>query len=270
MFALMFLGGCAPGAAEAQRAASEPGLPREVAIARCQGAGEHADACITEVLRARPDTEAEDCARIQSEAWRAECSFAVGERHARAGHRWEALTACGQAGRYYHECLYHAWTYEIQRSVRGGGRAVDELETGRALVDFWGQVQTVGPDPVEQIWLDWWYFTLNRNPPADLGDCASLAAPDAERCRVGTLSFVERAIATTLRETNVPPRRKSRVCRGDILELEAQFPDVYRADDRLRERALAGRDRGCAAARGVESGRPWNPIFLENRRWSAG
>ena len=81
---------------------------------------------------------------------------------------------------------------------------------------------------------------------------------------------MERAIATSLRESNLNPRRKSRVCRADILDVEAQFPDLYRADDALRERALAGRDRGCAEAGGGERHYPWNPIFLENRRWSAG
>lgn len=267
---MLLLSACTPSAAEAMHRAQDPGLSLAERLAWCGRSGASADACATELLRRSPDADTAACAAIRSETWRAECSFAVAERHARAGQRWEALTACGQAGRFYQECLYHAWTYEIQANVRGGGRAADELDSGRRIVAFWSQIGTVGPDPEAQVWLDWWFFTLNRNPPADLADCAALSEPDASRCHTGTLSFVERAVATSLRESGLTARRKSRLCRGDILEIEAQFPTLYRTDDALRARALAGRDRACAAAAGTERRYPWNPIFLENRRWSAG
>jgi hypothetical protein len=194
----------------------------------------------------------------------------VAERHARGRRRWDALAACGLAGRYYHECLYHAWTYEMQAAVTGGRRANDELAAGRGLVAFWGQLQTLGGDPLQTLWGDWWYFALNRNQPASLTECAALGEDDAARCARGTGDFVERAVATSLRDGGLNERRKSRVCRGGIEEVELVFPGLYLPDDTLRARALAGRDRGCATVRGIESGRPWNPLFLEHRTWHAG
>ncbi len=262
--------GCQVSEADAWQRATQGGLPLAAALEACDATGARAEACAAEVLRGQRGATTADCAGIKSATWRAECSFAVAERHARAHRRAEALAACGQAGRYYHECVYHAWTYDIQGSIKGGGRAAAEIETGRALVAYWGQLQTVGGDATRQIWLDWWFFALNRNQPADLADCDGLAEADQALCRDGTLAFAERAVATALGEAGLTARRKSRVCRGAIEDVEAQFPNLYRAEDAMRERALAGRIRGCTPSAGPTSGRPWNPIFLEHRRWLAG
>ncbi|MSQ01205.1 MAG: hypothetical protein EXR71_04825 [Myxococcales bacterium] len=261
---------CPASEADAWQTATQSGLALPAALAACEDTGTRAGACAAEVLRGQHGATTADCAKIQSPTWRAECSFAVAERHARAHQRSQALVACGQAGRYYHECIYHAWTYDIQGSIKGGGRAAAEIDTGRALVAYWGQLQTVGGDATRQIWLDWWFFTLNRNQPADLGDCDGLRDAEGVMCRDGTLAFVERAVATTLGEPVLSARRKSRVCRGSIEDVEAQFPNLYRADDTMRERALAGRARGCTPSPVAGGGRPWNPIFLEHRRWLAG
>lgn len=261
---------CAPSSADAWEAAHAPGLPLEEALRLCGAAGDRAAACSAEVVRGRPEADVETCAGIPDGQWRAECAFAVAERHARSRQRWEALAACGLAGRYYHECLYHAWTYEMQSAVQGGRRANDELESGRELVAFWGQLQTIGGDAHDTLWGDWWYFALNRNQPASLEDCASLATADKSRCESGTLGFVERAVATSLRDSGTSLRRRSRACRGGIEELELSFPGLYLPEPELRERALLGRDRGCAPPQAVESGRPWNPLFLEHRQWHAG
>lgn len=266
--ALLFA--CAPSEADAWKRALNPELALPEALALCRATGEEADACSTEVLRARPHSTSQDCAAIQSAAWRAECAFAVADRHSKAGERWAALAACGEAGRYYQECLYHAWTYDMQLAVRGGGRAAEELERGREVVAFWTQLQTIGGDPADRMWLDWWYFSLDANRPADLADCAALAPQDARWCSAGTLQFVEREIAQTLKDNPGNAHRRSRVCRGGIADILASWPDLYRPAAALDERALAGRDRGCADVEGLDEGRPWNPILLEHRAWSAG
>lgn len=261
---------CARSEAEAWAAAANPDLPLAFALERCRGTGTDADACSTEVLRARPESTVEDCAAVREPRWRAECAFAVADRHAKAGDRAAALAACGEAGRYYQECLYHAWTYDMQGAVHGGGRAQDELPRGREVVGYWAQLQTLGGDPLERMWLDWWYFALDANRPADLADCAGLAPDDARWCTAGTLQFVEREIAQTLKDNPGNAQRRSRVCRGGLADIAALWPDLYRASELLDARAVAGRDRGCAAVEGLDVGRPWNPILLEHRTWSAG
>lgn len=263
--------GCAPSAAEAWAAALEPGLALPVAMARCDETGDRAESCRAEVIRAHPEAEVGDCSAIHSAKWRAECSFTVAEKHARKHERWQALSACGQAGTYYAECLYHAWTYEMQAAVRGGGRANDEVESGRELVAYWGQLQTIAGSADAQMWNDWWYFALKRNPPAKLADCADLPAADAATCERGTLAFAERAVATAFTDSPIPAHLKSRACRGEVTDLEAVFPKLYVPDERMRERALTGRTRGCTAkGNGLETGRSWNPIFLEHRQWPGG
>ncbi len=270
MTLLLLLTACAPSPAEAWTAAQTPGLPIAEAAALCRLTGDRAASCTTEVIRNNPTARVEDCAEVVDPLWQAECAFAVAERHARKRERWAALAACGLAGRFYHECLYHAWTFEMQGAVRGSGRANSELESGRELVAYWGQLQTIGGEASETLWGDWWYFALSRNKPASLDDCTRLPEADATRCQRGTLSFVERAVATSLRETRLNPRRKSRICRGGIEEVEATFPDLYLPSEALREAALLGRARGCAEAQAIDSGRPWNPLFLEHRQWHAG
>lgn len=262
--------GCALSGADAWSRAGNPDLPLDRALDLCRSAGPDADACSTEVIRARPTATIRDCATIRAPGWRAECAFAVADRLSKAGQRAEALTACGGSGRYYQECLYHAWTYDMQRAVQGGGRAADELSRGREVVAFWAQLQTIGGDPQERMWLDWWYFALDANRPADLADCANLGPDDARWCTAGTLQFVEREITQTLKDNPGNAQRRSRVCRGGLADIAALWPDLYRPAESLDARAIAGRDRGCAAVEGLDVGRPWNPILLEHRTWSAG
>ena len=267
---LILLLACAPTAAEAWAASADPSLPLAAAFALCEATGNDADACSADVLRARPEADVADCTAIRASRWRAECAFAVADRHARAGQRALGLAACGVAGPFYSECVYHGWTYDMQLGVRGGGRANDELEAGRARVAFWSQLQTVGGDPAQRMWLDWWAFTLDENRPADLADCDRLSPSDRVWCRLGTLQFVERTIAQSIKDHPGQATSRGRVCRGGLSDIREGWPDLYRPDPLLDAKAVAGRDRGCEPVVGVDVGRPWNPILLEHRTWSAG
>jgi hypothetical protein len=235
----------------------------------CDATGDRRDACATAVVRTRTEATAEDCATLQAGDWRAECFFTVAERHAKARDRWAALRACGEAGRYYHECLYHAWTYELQGTIHGGGRAVDEVEAGREAVAFWGGIQTIAGDPEALLMADWWYFAHLRNPPARLADCGRLAESAREECEEGTRSFVARSVADFVQSPRTVPQLRDRACRGNLEAMRAVLPNLYAADEALDAVALESRDAACRSTRETLA-RPWNPIFLDRRAWVAG
>ena len=256
---------CTAADAENRRAALDPDNSVQTALALCRRSEDDADACVAELARLRDDLPATACTRILEPRWSAECHFAIAERAAKDGDRWEALALCGQAGDYYHECLYHSWTFEIQSGAQGLGSAVAGLERGRAIVAFWSQLQTIGPDAPTQLWNDWWYFAHARNRPAVLAACGSLPDKrDQARCEVGTRLYVRRSIVEALIRPSLPPEHRDRMCRGGHAEAKMILGDLYSADPVLDEEADAAIAAACLPE-GSRAARPWNPVFRAKR-----
>lgn len=245
-----------PSAAYREGISAETPLPR--ALESCERAAENADECLaTAVGNHASEGRPEHCERIQAERWRAECYFALGEVAAYSGDRWAALAHCGQAGRYYDECLYHAWTFELQRAAAGLNEAVDGIEKARPVVAFWSQIQTVSPDPAALLWADWWVVAHGIAPPARLESCGRVPAADQAHCVQGTLTFARRTVAETLLRVDLPVAVRDRLCRGGTEELKSTFPRAWVADPQMEVAAMEGLGLGCAA----EASRPWNPTF---------
>ncbi len=222
------------------------------------------------MIRERPEASATDCLGIQGAEWRAECFFSIAERLAKAQDRFGTLATCAGAGGYYHECLYHGWTYELQATITGGGRATTQVDKAREAIAFWSQVQTVQGDPLAQVWHDWWYFALNRNRPADLADCATLGdAVDRQYCESGTRMFVTRAITEVIQRPRTPPQLKARMCRGGYEAVAEVRPNLYVAHPDLDALTLPAIQNACVSARGSGTV-PWSPIFIDRRPWAAG
>jgi hypothetical protein len=247
---------CAPDAAQRRDALASTDLA--TALDAC---GED-ESCRAAAVREHPAATGEACATLAEPRWRAECHFAVAEHRARAGDRQAALIACGQAGDYYNECLYHAWTFELQATVEGLGRAVEGVERARPVVAYWSDVGTIGSDAEGQIWRDWWYFAHARNKPATLAACGELTdAADRERCDDGTRMFVLRAVAEEINRAETPAAVRDRACRGETAAVLSLMGKLYTPDPTLDEQAEAGRALAC----GQPGHRPWNPIFRDRR-----
>ena len=266
LFGSLLLAGCdsarSPAAALAYALASD--TPADRALEACADAGQAAEECVATVIRAHPDEDPDRCDTIKDARWRGECWFSVAEHRAASGSRWEALAACGKAGRFYDECLYHAWTLEFQGLAGSAGRAVDRMDAARPAFRFWSEIQTVGPDPRRQIEDDWWYFAHARNRPARLADCAALPDPhEADACARGTRQFVRRVVVEFLTRPGTPRDQADRVCRGGADDARAIIGDFYTSDadlDAVLRDALA---EGCARAADPTNAppRPWNPVF---------
>ena len=253
---VMLLVACARDAAARRDALASADLA--TALDACGGD----ESCRAAAVREHPEATSAVCATLGDERWRAECHFAVAEHRARAGERQQALIACGQAGDYYNECLYHAWTFELQAAAEGLGRAVDGVEKARPVVAYWSDVGTIGDDAEGQIWRDWWYFAHARNKPATLAACAELPeARDRERCAEGTRMFVFRAVAEEIQRADTPAAVRDRACRGDAAGVLAVMGKLYTPDPELDQQVEAGRALAC----GEPGHRPWNPIFLDRR-----
>lgn len=265
---MIFFLACSPDSALAYQQALSGTLPVADAIALCELTGDQARECGAAVVRSRPDTVSADCGGISGSTSRSECFFSVAERHAQARERWLALQTCGQAGPFYAECLYHAWTYELQSTVEFGVSPMEQLDRPVETIRFWASIQSVAGNATEQLWSDWWYFALHGRV-ARLGDCAGLEVGERERCELGVHHFVSRTVADFLQNPQTSRRARDRVCRGDVEQVLAAIPPFYEADPVLDAAALAGRDLACSAGR-TEMQRPWNPIFLEWRAWVAG
>jgi hypothetical protein len=244
-------------------------LPVAASLALCNEAGEQAAECAAAVVRERPEASGADCESIPAGGWRAECFFSIAERQARAGDRWGSLRTCAGAGGYHHECLYHGWTFELQSTIRGGGRAIEQLDAARDAIAFWSQLQTVAGDPAERIWHDWWYFALNRNRPADLADCARLVGDERRYCEGGTRQFLQRAITEVIQRPRTPPQLKARMCRGGYAVVAEVRPNLFVAHPELDALTLPAIQAACTQDRG-EGNVPWGPIFLDRRPWAAG
>ena len=265
---IVWLFACATDAASANQAALSGTLPVAEALDLCAGAGAEAESCAAGVVRSRADATEDDCGGIATEKWRSECFFGVAERRAKARDRFAALRTCGQAGSFYAECLYHAWTYELQGTVLHGVPPADQLSAPVETIRFWGSIQSVAGEATEQLWSDWWYLALHGRV-ADLADCTPLEPDARRRCEVGTRNFVARSVADFLQQPGTDRRVKDRICRGGIEQAQAGLPDFYRPNAELDEVVLTARTLACGASR-TEMQRPWNPIFLEWRAWVAG
>ncbi|MCB9765177.1 MAG: hypothetical protein H6739_35715 [Alphaproteobacteria bacterium] len=251
--------------------AMRPELPVDEALEACVQLREGASECAATVLRDRPDADPERCGDIPDPRWRGECHFAVSERLIAQGDRWGGLRHCGLAGPYYDECLYHAWSRELQATAEPERadvqtRAVDHLEAGRKVVRFWSGVRSVAQDPEALLWDDWWYFAHSRNKPADLAACEALAEDDRARCVRGTVRFVERYVTETVIRPGFDPRALDRACRAmgdeapeDPLALVPSnvLAGLYVPDPRLDNAAVKGLENACTP----DVARPWNPVF---------
>lgn len=251
---------CAPAPEEALRLALAGERPLSESLALCDQAGDDAEECVATVVRDHADAPIERCGRLQSERWRSECAFGIAEARAKAGDRWGALEGCGLAGAYYHECLYHAWTFELQLSAENLGRAAQGIEKARPIIAFWSGIETIGPGAEELLWADWWYFAHARNRPASLAWCTSLPDPtDQRRCHDGTLGYVRRTVVETLIRPATPADTKDRICRtAEPTSALALLGDLYVPDPAMDAELVEGIRLGCAPGK-VE--RPWNPVF---------
>ena len=252
--------------------------PYQEALAACGNAGEDADECTATAARNHPQDALQlgnghdPCATITSSRWRAECRFSLAESLATSGNRWGALAGCGQAGRFYDECLYHAWTFELQAHAENLGQAWKGVDGVRDTIAFWSGIQTVQPTPEDLLWRDWWYFAHTRNKPARLSGCSNLQNPDDVRhCMEGTTGYVLRTVAETVARAATP--QKDRVCRAGIEEALKLTNGAWDPDPSLEAAAQEGLRIGCQtgqAGKSAENGnlenknlekRPWNPIF---------
>lgn len=259
--------------AESYRTGIDPETPLPEAIAACSRAAEP-DECVSVAVRNHPQEAGLDhCRRIASARWRAECHFSLAEPLAGRGDRWGALMACGEAGNFYDECLYHAWTFDLQTVVlkadppglfSGGARTAAQMASAvsraRPLIAFWSSIGTArsrdGQPMEELLWADlwysvWWYGVYPGI--VRLTDCALLPDPeDRRRCEGGTRMYVTRLVAEPLLSAQTSPVR-DRLCRGGGEALAAVHPDQWSPD--LQPAALEGLALGCGGTR------TWTPVF---------
>lgn len=238
--------------------AQDPDVDAASAAALCDAIADptEADACVLAVLRAGRALPGEVCDGLHAAASRDECWFLRGEQRAAAGDRWGALEACGQAGAFIDECLYHAWTRELQAAARDAVDLPAALSAAEDPIAYWSQLETAGPAQPERVWGDFWYFWWLHHPPASLQTCTGLPASAVATCEAGTRLFVERSVDQALRD----PAQASlldRSCRAEtlperLLAVTAAEPELAAAG----RRALA---RLCE--QGSDATRPWNPIF---------
>lgn len=235
------------------------------ALTLCGDAGDDNEECVATVVRGHADAPMDACLSLRSERWRSECAFGIAESRAKAGDRWGALEGCGLAGAYYDECLYHAWTFELQLAadtLEGG--AVNNIAVARPIIQFWSEIATVGTadgtfDAEELLWADWWFFALSRNRPAVLAACAGLPDErDRLRCDVGTRTYVRRTVTEALIRSGTSADTRDRICRGTVADALALLGDLYVPDPALDAEVSAAVAAGCAGGK-VE--RPWNPVF---------
>ncbi len=254
---------CGPTAADAMARALDPTTTLADALDWCAHAGEDAGECTASVVRNRPAATSSACIDIPAEKWRAECQFAAAERRGKAGDRWGALIGCGQAGTYYNECLYHAWTFDLQAVSNDLGTAVNGVEKARPVIAYWAQIQTIGPAAEDQMWRDWWYFAHAHNKPADMAKCGQLAdSTDRGRCESGTKSYVRRAVTETILRPGTTREARDRLCRGEPGMARTAVGTLYLPDADLDGEAALALSEACGKTPATVA-RPWNPIFRD-------
>lgn len=244
---------------DAYRQALTPETPMDEALDLCHKAGALAEECVSTVVRNNPDAPAEAlvaCAALKEERWQGECYFVVAEGFSRSGDRWSALTACGHADMYYHECLYHIWSFELQKYADDLGQAANGVAAVTPSIEFWSQIETIGRDPEAMLWEHWWFFAHTRNKPARRATCATLSEADRARCEEGTRGYVYRTVLEALWRIK-DEGQKDRLCRRGVAELQVFLPDAWEPDPVLDEAAAAALTDGCNG----KTDRPWNPVF---------
>jgi hypothetical protein len=258
--------GCAgPPDAALLAQALAPGVVATVALQTCDAISQGAvgDECRASVVRAHPelDDAAADaaCGGISDPRWEGECWFGLAERRSARDHRHAALEACGRAGPFYDECLYHLWTAELSAVADAAPDAVGAVEPAREIVEFWSGLQTIGGDPTVQLWGDLWFFAWNEHRPADLAVCEKLELLDASRCKTHTKNFIVRAILGELMAPGAPTGLLDRTCRAQ--QIPASIRDgLFVAHPDLDAQEVEAARLSCDAA----AGRPvrrYNPVF---------
>ena len=271
--ALLLLAGCGgdaggpPSSAAAFARAVAPETPADLALETCAETGPSHDECIAAVVRVHPTLPASTCRDLADPRWHGECAFAQAEHHARAGDRWQALAACAVAGTFQDECLYHAWSFEMQTRAEGLRHAVNGFLTAdaplRESVAYWGAIETLGPEAQATIVRDAWYFAHARNKPAHLPACDRLEdAPAREECRTGTRDFVQRYVVEHLHRA--APELRDRVCRTGVAEAHTVLDPVYAPDPTLDAAFQEGLTLACTGIPGQRYA--WSPTFLPRGR----
>ena len=262
---LILLLACGAGEPDAARFARAiaPEAPEPLATCRGIGAPEIRDECLATVLRGQPELPGEACEEVGDPRWRGECWFTVAERYSADPDRQAALLACGRAGPFYDECLYHRWTAELGLVVAAAPDLPAALELALEPLTFWGALQTLGGDPRAQVEGDLWFLWLNAHRPISLGDCIGMGE-DSPRCVEGTRTFIRRALLGELLSPGRPADLLDRVCRsGEIPEIFVE--GLYDPDPVLDAERDAVIPLACAAAEG-QPVRRWNPVFRGSRQ----
>ena len=240
--------------------------PADVALRACTETVSTHDECVAAVVRLHPTLPATTCRDLADPRWRGECAFAQAEHHARSGERWHALTACAVAGTFQDECLYHAWSFEMQARAEGLRHAVNGFLTAdsplRESVAYWSAIETLGPAAHATISRDAWYFAHARNKPAHAAACDRLEdGTTRAACRAGTLDYVRRYVVEHLQRA--APELRDRVCRSGVAEAHTVLDPVYAADPALDAAFHEGLTLACSGTPGQRQA--WSPTFLPRR-----
>ncbi len=255
---ILLLGCSAPSVAEAMTRALASDTPWTEAVAACAHTGSQREACLAGAVRAHVDAPEDACEGLVDDRWHGECAFVLGERHAARGDRWKALTACADARNFQGECLYHAWSFELQLRARGHTSAVDAWPTLQDSIAFWSAQRTLQNNADAQLVGDAWFAANDENPPARLFDCETLpSAIDRASCATGTLAFVQRRVAEEAASGRVPPRMLERACRDPVAGREV-FGGFYVPDPRMDAALDDAVRKVCAKDPTLHR---WNPIL---------
>ncbi len=240
--------------------AQEPDRTPEEATTLCSRIElvEERDACLLELVRSRADLPGSTCQQLEGARPAADCWFLTAEHHAATGNRWDALEACGRAGPYLNECLYHAWTRELQAIARSTDALAQALDDAKDPLAYWGTLDSAGPDQAQRVLGDFWYFWWLHHPPADPAACAAIVPERRDDCQAGTLLFVERSVDMALREHKRGDDLLDRSCRAGSVPA---FVLDGRAVDEPAVREASTRALARLCEQGPEAARPWNPVF---------
>ncbi len=278
LFILLLLGSCGtvPGDRDLYIRALDENTSDQQALDACQSISHQKEAgeCLASVVRQRESLAGDACRLIQDPSWRQECHFLVAERLAASGRRWDALVSCGRAGRFLDECLYHVWTRELQELVKlDWNRQTDEdtddrnaewarlpglVRQASQVVDYFGQVETTGPNQEERVWGDFWYFYWLHHRPPDLRACTWLVPRNRVRCQRDTALFVQRLVTDRLVAVSRDGDLLDRSCRAGQLP-PSLLENLATDEPLLVEAAETARERICT--KGTDFIRPWNPMF---------
>ncbi len=264
---------CTPSVspAEAFARGQDPAVPLSEALDWCRRAGEAADTCVVGAVRAHGDADADACERARDPRLRAECHFSRAEARARGGDRWGAVEACARAGAYGDECLYHAWSLELQHVAEAHPDTARAWTAMQEPLAWWGGLQTVGPDAATLIARDAWYFlgvvAQARGTPVGWTTCEAVAPEHRAVCRDGIAGYVSRAAREGLRraseEVRDPLCRRAESDPDAAVAARAALGVAWLAAPDLRALYEEAVREEC---RTPDAPRPWNPVFQPRRR----